>query len=116
MFDRRRGPTVRWVTDRAPETPRIDSAAVIEEVARVKGRVAHEFEGAAVHEVVSGFRDDVGESGGSMTDVGRHNAGAGLHFLNRIDVEVRKCSAAEFRVGRIDSIRRKNGSDTALAV
>src|SRR6202012_3438978 len=84
-------------------TARVDCAAVVEKVASVKRRVAHEFECASVNEIVTRFGNDIRKSGGSVADVSRHHSRTGLNFLDRIDVEVRKCRAAGFRVGRIDS-------------
>ena len=51
-----------------------------------------------------------------MTGVRRHDARAGLHFLDGIDVEVGEGGAAEFGVGGVRSVDGKDGGGAALAV
>ena len=51
-----------------------------------------------------------------MADFRRHYSGAGSHFLNRIDIEVRKGGAALFRIAGVRAVDGKNGGNTALPV
>ena len=51
-----------------------------------------------------------------MPDFRRHHSGAGLHSLNRIDIEIGKRRAALFRIARVCAIRGENGGYAALPV
>jgi hypothetical protein len=46
--------------------------------------------------VCAGPRDHVGVARRAVPDIGQHDAGIGLHFLNGVDVEVGKSGAAHF--------------------
>ena len=47
----------------------------IEEIARIEGRVAHEFKNRAVQQVRPGLGLDVGEAGSAVAEFRRHHAG-----------------------------------------
>src|SRR5208282_4355742 len=77
----------------APERrnpPRIRRRRVIEVVACVERRVAHELEDRAVKATRSRACDDVGESGSSASYFGGHPAGNRLDLFHRVHVEVRE--------------------------
>ena len=91
-------------------------ADVVEVVACVERCIAEEFKHAAVNCVRAGPRDHVGVTGRAVPDLGQHDAGTGLHFLNGVDVEVGKSGAAHFRVGSVGAVHRKDGRRAPLAV
>ncbi len=64
----------------------------------------------------AGAGNDVGKAGGSAADLGRHPAGLGLNFLDRVDIEVAEGGAAHFGVADIGSVHGEGGFDAALAV
>ena len=96
--------------------PRVQVVAVIKKITRIERRVAHEFECAAVHLLRAGFGNHVVEAGGSVPDLRRHHAGAGLHFLNRVHVEIGKRGAAQLRVRGVRAVDGEDRSDAALPV
>ena len=109
--------------DRAAEfvaNERRDAATVeadlVEIVACIERGVAEEFKHAAVKAVGAGARDDVGESGRSVPDLGRHDTGTGLDFLYGVDVEVGEGGAAHLGVGGVDAVHGEDGGGTALSV
>jgi len=89
---------------------------VVKEISRVEGGIADKFEQAAVDLIAAGPRDHVRESRGAVTRVRGHDAGIGLHFLDGVDVEVGKSSAAEFGVGSVRSVDGEDSGGAALAV
>src|SRR6266403_741396 len=105
-----------FIAGKRRETTSAQIALVVEIISRIEGRIADKFEKAAVDLIAAGFGNHVRESGGAVTRVRRHDAGAGLHFLDSVDVEIGKGSAAELGVGGVCSIDGKDGGGTTLAI
>src|SRR5262249_30462719 len=95
---------------------RIEIVFVIEEIASVEGGVADKFKGTAMNLVGAGLGDDVGEASRAVADFGGHHAAAGLHFLDRVDVEIGKSRAAQLGIGSIRAIEREDRGYAALPV
>ena len=91
-------------------------ADIVEVIPRIEGGVADKLKHTAMHSVRAGAGDDIGVTGGAVANLGRHHAGAGLHFLDGVDIEVGKSRAAHFRVGGVGSVECEDGRATALAV
>ena len=105
-----------FIAGKRRETPSVYIALAVKEISRVEGGIANKFEQAPMHLIAAGLGDHVGESGSAVTGVRRHDARAGLHFLDGIDVEVGEGGAAQFGVGGVRSIDGKDGGGAALAV
>jgi hypothetical protein len=69
-----------------------------------------------VYLIRSGLRDDICEARSAVANLRVHHTGIGLNLLNRIDVELRKCRAAQFWIASIESVGRKHRRRTALTV
>ena len=89
---------------------------VVKKITSVERGVADEFKDAAVNLSGAGFGDDVAETGSAMADFRGHDAGAGLNFLNGINVEIGKGGATQFRVGGVGAIHGEDGGDAALTI
>ena len=89
---------------------------MIEKIPRIKRRIAHKFKRAAMHEIRALFGHHVGVTGGSLADLRRHHAGTGLHFMDRVHVEIGKRGPAQFGVRGGGSVHREHGRDAALPV
>src|SRR6266850_3248044 len=105
-----------FIARKRRETASVQIALVVKKIPRVEGRIADKFEEAAVDLIAAGFRNHVRESGGAVTRVRRHHARVGLHFLDGVDVEVGKGSAAKLGVRGVRSIDGKDGGGATLAV
>jgi len=110
------GLKVEFIAGEGRNSPLVEIAFVVEEISCVEGSVADEFESAAVDLVRAGLGDDVGEAGCAVADLRGHYSAAGLHLLNRIDVEVGEGRTAEFGIGGIRAVDCENRGDATLAV
>src|SRR5208337_3041496 len=94
-------PTQREAEFIAPEggdAAGVGQGALIEEIARIEGRVAHEFKNRAVKQIRPCLGYDVGEAGSTVANFRRHHPRKRLDFLHRVHVEVGKGGATQFRV------------------
>src|SRR6266849_2689439 len=105
-----------FIAGKRRETARAQIALVVEVISRVEGCIADKFEKAAMDLIAAGLGNHVRESGGAVTRVRRHDAGAGLHFLDSVDVEIGKGGAAELGVGGVRSIDGEDSGATTLTV
>jgi len=92
-------------------------ADIVEVIPRIEGGVADKLKHTAMHSVRAGAGDDIGCNWRPPWPISAgHHAGAGLHFLDGVDIEVGKSRAAHFRVGGVGSVECEDGRATALAV
>src|SRR6266436_532161 len=105
-----------FIAGKRRETASAQIALVVKVISCVERRIADKFEKAAMDLIAAGLRNHVRESSGAVTRVSRHYSGAGLHFLDSVDVEVGKGSAAELGVGGVRSIDGEDGGGATLAI
>src|SRR5580692_987734 len=95
---------------------RVCGCRMIEEVARVKRRVAHKLKKRAVKAGRSGASDDVCETRRPTADISRHPTRTRLQFLNGVYVEVRHDAATHLRIADVRTIHGKSRFHAALSV
>src|SRR6266404_8514215 len=105
-----------FIAGKRRETASAQIALVVKVISCVERRIADKFEKAAMDLIATGLRNHVRESSGAVTRVSRHYSGAGLHFLDSVDVEVGKGSAAELGVGGVRSIDGEDSGGATLAI
>src|SRR5579859_1620569 len=89
---------------------------MIEEIARVKRRVAHELEKRAVEACRSGASDDVCETRRPTTNISRHPSRTRSQFLDGVYVEVRHDAATHLGIADVRAIHGKCRLHPALPV
>src|SRR5262249_28559156 len=104
QYDRATIRKAEFIANKWWNTAWIGGALVIEVVRGVEGGIAHKFKNAAMDLVAARLGDHIRIAGGAVADFRRHYPRAGLNLLNRVNVEVRKGSAAHLGIGSVEPI------------
>jgi hypothetical protein len=94
----------------------ITDNVVIEIIASIERGVPDELKHAPMQFVRARLGDDICETRRTVTDFRGHHAGIGLHFLNRVDVEIGKRCSTHLRIRCVEAIHRENRCGAALTI